>query len=173
MPVVEEESEAEYPSFDQKKNRKNWQRNDSEFDKVINEVLEENKERSKSPFKRDDLSDDDDDLSPARAGGNPLKDFTFVGGDMTLAPKKKEEPKKLDSITAIRDYLESELGQDRLFQAYPVLRDFGDDILYDEKSAELIEKLEHVMTEAEVMKYRNFFALLIFHDMQVESNGGG
>ena len=53
------------------------------------------------------------------------------------------------------------------------MRDFGDDILFEEKSADLIEKLEHVMTEPEVLKYRNFFALLIFHDMQVEQNGGG
>ena len=45
------------------------------------------------------------------------------------------------------------------------MRDFGDDILFDEKTAELIEKLDFVMTEAEVLKYRNFFALLIFHDM--------
>ena len=29
------------------------------------------------------------------------------------------------------------------------------------------------MTEAEVLKYRNFFALLIFHDMTVDQNGGG
>ena len=49
-----------------------------------------------------------------------------------------------------------------------MLRDFGDDILFEEKSADLIEKLEFVMTEPEVLKYRNFFALLVFHDMQVE-----
>ena len=119
--------------------------------------------------RRDDFSDDDDDeLAPDRQSGNPLKDFTFVGGDMTLVPRKKEEPKKLDSIEAIRVYLENELGQDRLYKAYPVLRDFGDDILYEEKSAELIEKLEFVMTEAEVLKYRNFFALLVFHDTTVD-----
>ena len=29
------------------------------------------------------------------------------------------------------------------------------------------------MTEQEVNKYRNFFALLVFHDMQVEEKGGG
>jgi len=29
------------------------------------------------------------------------------------------------------------------------------------------------MSEAEVLKYRNFFALLVFHDMQVDQNGGG
>ena len=92
---------------------------------------------------------------------------------MTLVPKKTKPAKNLDSISAIRDYLENELGQQRLYQAYPVLRDFGDDILFEEKSAELIMKLEFVMSEAEVMKYRNFFALLVFHDMQVEQNGGG
>ena len=55
--------------------------------------------------------------------------------------------------------------------AYPVLRDFGDDILYEEQTASLVEKLSHVMEEVEVHKYRNFFSLLVFHDMQVEENG--
>lgn len=54
-----------------------------------------------------------------------------------------------------------------------MLRDFGDDILYEEKTAELVEKLEFCMTEQEVSKYRNFFGLLVFHDMQVEEKGGG
>lgn len=36
-----------------------------------------------------------------------------------------------------------------------------------------MQKLSHVMSEEEVHKYRNFFALLVFHDMQVEQNGGG
>ena len=90
---------------------------------------------------------------------------------MTLVPKNRPRD-KLDNISAIRDYLEQELGQDRLYAAYPVLRDFGDDILFEEKSADLIDKLEFVMSEPEVLKYRNFFALLVFHDMQVEQNGG-
>ena len=54
-----------------------------------------------------------------------------------------------------------------------MLRDFGDDLLFEEKSAELVEKLEFLMSEAEVLKYRNFFALLVFHDMTVDQNGGG
>lgn len=54
-----------------------------------------------------------------------------------------------------------------------MLRDFGDDILYENRSADLVEKLAFVMNEQEVAKYRNFFALLIFHDMQVEEKGGG
>jgi len=56
-------------------------------------------------MRRDDFSDDDD-LSPVRGGGNPLKDFTFMGGAPLQAPKPKKEAKKLDSVTAIRDYLE-------------------------------------------------------------------
>ena len=79
---------------------------------------------------------------------NPLKDFTFVGDSNLMGARpKRSKPSKLDSIATIRDYLETELGQDRLYQAYPVLRDFGDDILFEEKTQELIEKLEFVMTE--------------------------
>ena len=86
-------------------------RGDSEFEEIVNKVLEENKDPF-APIRRDDLSDDDDDdEEPARGGGNPLKDFTFVGGDMTLVPKKPKPAKNLDSISAIRDYLENELGQ--------------------------------------------------------------
>ena len=131
---------------------------------MLNNVLDEDNRR------RDDLSDDDDDESLALGDNRPpqsknvLQDLTFAGGDMTLVPKNRPQ-KKIDSIAAIRDYLEQELGRGRLYQAYPVLRDFGDDILFEEKSADLIDKLEFVMTEPEVLRYRNFFALLIFHDM--------
>ena len=57
MPVVAEESETEYPSFNQKK-PSHLQRGDSEFDEVINNVLGEN---NQAQFRRDDLSDDDDE----------------------------------------------------------------------------------------------------------------
>lgn len=110
MPEVVEESETEYPSFSQNKKIK---RQDSEFDKVIDSVLNENRDRSKSPFRRDDLSDDDDDdddIQPSAAGGNILQDYTFAGGAVGMMPPKKKTPKKLDSISAIRDYLETELG---------------------------------------------------------------
>lgn len=71
-------------------------------------VLEENKGDS------EEFSDsDDDELEADREAVNPLKDFTFIGA---AKPKKKAtQPKKLDSITTIRDYLETELGQERLY----------------------------------------------------------
>lgn len=168
MPAIAEESETEYPSFSQKLPK--FGREDSEFDQVIDSVLAQN--RDKSPMRRDDLSDDSD-ISPSAAGGNPLKDFTFVGGGGGFDLKPRKPEKVPDSITAIRDYLEGELGERRLYQAYPILRDFGDDILFEEKTAELIEKLAHIMSETELHKYRNFFSLLVIHDTQVEQNGGG
>lgn len=80
---------------------------------------------------------------------NALKDFTFMG-DREMP---KQVHKKLGSIASIRDFLEDELGQERLYQAYPVLRDFGDDILFEEKSDDLVAKLGHILTKAEVKKY--------------------
>ena len=76
---------------------------------MIDNVLGEN---NQAHFRRDDLSDDDDDDTTggaAACGDNPLKDLTFAGGDMTLVPKNRPK-KKLDNISAIRDYLEQELG---------------------------------------------------------------
>ena len=102
MPIVAEESETEYPSFDRK--RKNP---DTQFEDVIDKVLAENREENH--FRRDDLSDDDDDDRGAAAQGNPLQDLTFAGIDIPLVPKNRPA-KKLDNISAIRDYLEQELG---------------------------------------------------------------
>ena len=82
---------------------------DSEFDKVVNEVAD-----------RDDPDDFDEELG---------KDFTFVDGE--IAP---DLASKMQSIEHIREYLEQELGEETLMQAYPVLRDFGDDILFEEKT---------------------------------------
>ena len=75
MPVVVEESETEFPSFSMKKRggAADIKGGDTEFDKVINTVLEENKNAAM----RDDFSDDDE-LAPDRGHANPLKDFTFV-----------------------------------------------------------------------------------------------
>ena len=53
MDVVVEESETEYPSFSMKKKRANdiarVKRSDSGFDQVIDQVLDQNRERSRTP----------------------------------------------------------------------------------------------------------------------------
>jgi hypothetical protein len=37
---------------------------------------------------------------------------------------------KMTDIESVRDYLECELGEETLMKVYPILRDFGDDILF-------------------------------------------
>ena len=37
--------------------------------------------------------------------------------------------------------------------AYPVLRAFGDNIFYDEKTAELVRELKGILTEEEVRRF--------------------
>lgn len=44
---------------------------------------------------------------------------------------------KLDTIEKIRDYLETELGVDKLMKIYPIIKSFGDDILFMDKIGEL------------------------------------
>ena len=136
-------------------------------------------------YQRDNLSssdEDDENYQTAKQGGidftqsfgrpgqqNNLKDFTFMDGEQM----PREVSKKLGSIASIRDYLEAEIGQERLYQAYPILRDFGDDILFEEKAEVLVQKLSHILSRAEVKQYQNFFALLVFHDLQADASGGG
>ena len=50
MGVIFEESETDYPSFNMKK--KPFLKNESEFEQVIDSILNENKE--KRPFRRDE-----------------------------------------------------------------------------------------------------------------------
>jgi hypothetical protein len=44
---------------------------------------------------------------------------------------------KLSSVERIREYLESELGIDILIKIYPIIKSFGDDILFMDKINDL------------------------------------
>jgi len=158
---------------------------------VLSLVREESQDDTKSnwykdpkSYERDNLSDSDEDgegqeeedkVDFTQSFGrpmseNPMKNFTFMDGEQM----PRNVSKKLNSISSIRDYLESELGEERLWQAYPVLRDFGDDILFEERTPDLVQKLSHIpISKEEVKKYQNFFALLVFHDLQADDSGGG
>lgn len=80
---------------------------------------------------------------------------------------------KMTDIESVRDYLENELGEETLMRVYPILRDFGDDILFVEKTNKLCKKVADYLTPEQVVKYQNFFALLIFYDMESAEQGGG
>ena len=41
--------------------------------------------------------------------------------------------------------MEGELGKDTLYRAYPILRDFGEKILFEEYFEDLVEKLEGII----------------------------
>jgi hypothetical protein len=58
-------------------------------------------------------------------------------------------------------------------KVYPILRDFGDDILFEHKTDLLCSKVEMYITPEQVKKYQNFFALLVFYELETTEHGGG
>ena len=87
--------------------------------------------------------------------------------------KQKEIAKKIKSIQDIRKFLEEKLGQETLYKAYPVLRDFGEKILFEEYFEDLVEKCDGILTREQIREHHNFFLLMVFHDMEVDKHGGG
>ena len=77
----------------------------------------------------------------------------------------------MHSIENVREYLESEIGEEKLLKVYPRLLDIGDDIFVEDNL--LQEVLADLMTEQEVAKYAGFFATLVFYEKQTEQMGGG
>ena len=128
---------------------------------------------------RDDLSDSDDDLEDdeeeskvQRKDFSKRMDFTFMGSKEEQV-KQKEIAKKIKSIQDIRKFLEDSLGQDTLYKAYPILRDFGEKILFEEYFEDLVEQLDGILERDQVRKYHNYFLLMVFHDLEVDKHGGG
>jgi len=78
-------------------------------------------------------------------GAQGLNNDTFVGGkanpNKVQVPAEDVDTSKLGSVEQIREYLEKELGLDTFKRIYPVLKAFGDDILFSEKVPELKQKL--------------------------------
>lgn len=70
-----------------------------------------------------------------------MNNDTFVGGkpnpNKGQAPSEDVDTSKLGSVEQIREYLEKELGLDTFMKIYPVIKAFGDDILFSEKVPEL------------------------------------
>ena len=76
--------------------------------------------------------------------------MTFAG----KAPSVEDEIlSKNTTLENVRAYLEGELGE-RVVRAYPVLRAFGDNIFYDEKTAELVRDLKGILSEDEVRRFQ-------------------
>ena len=87
---------------------------------------------------RDDLDDEEEESTDS--SNSKFKDVTFAGQDTPV------DFSKFESIESLRSFLEDELGEESLMKAYPILKDFGDNILFDDKLPELRQKLEGIIS---------------------------
>ena len=105
-----------------------------------------------------------------------MKNLTFGGGvgiqlsgeNKVIGEKIDEDLTRYNTIERVRDYLEQEIGEEILAKAHPILKEFGDDILYENNIPLVIRKLEGILSRDEVMQYLHFFATLIFFEMEAE-----
>lgn len=73
---------------------------------------------------RDDIEEDDITTVASSVEKNRLKDFTFAdpaGQEQALVLEKLS---KFTSVEHLRDYLETELGEEKIMRAYPILKDY-------------------------------------------------
>lgn len=86
----------------------------------------------------------------------------------SAAEKIDEDLEKYNNVERIKDYLEIEIGKDVLEKAHPILKELGDDILYEQNIPDVIDKLKGILSEDKVKYYLHFFASLIFFEEQAE-----
>ena len=106
------------------------------------------------PDRDDDFSDGSDGEAASKPSaasftlvpGQGLQAATFMdrGGNGQQAADL--DMSKLDTVEKIREYLEAELGVETLVKVYPIIKEFGDDILFMDKIQELKSKLAHLIT---------------------------
>ena len=106
-----------------------------------------------------------------------MKNATF-GGNITevmdpsnkkiIGDKIDDDLGKYNSTDRIKLYLEEEIGQELLSKAHPILKEFGDDILYENNIPLVVDKLQGILSENEVVKYLHFFATWIFFENEQE-----
>lgn len=70
----------------------------------------------------------------------------------------------MNSIEHVREYLESEIGEDLLMKVYPRLLDVGDDIFLEQNTEMLSIMLKDLMSAKDVRKYLPYFSTLIFFE---------
>ena len=123
---------------------------------------------------REDL----DDITPESAEEEAkMKSVTFGGINEVMKDSKdaQENGAKIDhdleeynTYERIKEYLENEIGEEILTKAHPILKQFGEDILYENNIPEVTEKLKGILSEEDVHKYLHFFATLVFFENQTE-----
>ena len=114
-------------------------------------VSEESEDRD------DEMIGEDDQSTDASVNNQPApnrNDFTFMGNEDTSV---FEQISKFTSVEQYREFLEKELGDDKLMSAYPILKEFvilfsinsyqGDKLLFSEKTTELEALLAGILSK--------------------------
>lgn len=100
-------------------------------------------------------------------GGANALTHTFIGGGNKIGDTKDQDQdldlSKLSSVEQIKAYLEKELGKDKLDKIVPIIKEFGDDILFVDKLPELKNQLAHLLTAKQVDQHHQSFATLVFY----------
>ena len=73
--------------------------------------------------REDDIMDEEEPSTDANSNNGVRHDFTFMGGN-DEANAAFEQISKFTSVEQYREFLEKELGEDRLMKAYPLLKEF-------------------------------------------------
>jgi hypothetical protein len=96
-------------------------------------------------------------------------DATFGGEAVEgiVGNKVDEDMSRYTTLEDIRNYLKTELGEEKLTSALPFIIEFGDDILYEKNMPAVYKKLEDILTKAEIKKYLHFFANLAYYELEV------
>ena len=86
--------------------------------------------------REDEFSSDDEGAQDSTMSFNFTLTASLNKQDQTFKPEKKDDDvdvSRLCSVEQIREYLEKELGIDTLMKIYPIIKEFGDDILFADK----------------------------------------
>lgn len=170
MTEVVEETEPE-SSFKETKEKKMYRQKSP-----APEIQKQTQPETIYEDREDDFSDESTDYKTDQSQV-PLKDFTVhpASNDATFVGMRlsqNADVSKLQSIESIREYLEKELGIDRLLKIHPIIRSFGDAILHSDKIDELREKLAHLLDAEKVSYYHQYFATLVFYELEMEDKQG-
>ena len=170
----ETEPESSFKDTDKKqRDNKGFPKNQSSVPKTVHEVEAE----YEMADREDDFSDESEDEG-VKQEKNLLKDFTFIPGSKKddnmshsfMAQTHSIDIDNLSSAERINSYLNSELGSTLFDKIHPVIKAFGDEILLADKMNELKHKLKPYLSESQVDKYHQYFATLVFFELEDEKN---
>ena len=146
------------PDVSQEEDREDFNLEETEISKII----EENKSNL-------DLPDPEMEKQMKNCTfGGEIAEVMKDSETLFVGEKIDEDLKTYNTFERIKDYLELEIGLEVLSKAHPILKEFGDDILYENNIPLVIEKLKGIVSEEEVVKYLHFFATLVFFENQQE-----